>query len=1351
MSREDVYFHEEWLGMARPEGLVVSLPVLVEAQCAERQPAATQHRLRELCPPVDPRAPDGPRRIRHLLELLEELLGLTPDLFDAEDALPEDLACYVPEGGQTIRPTLALRRLHPPEEEDGTDPESRADTPAARAGRSYLLLVWELPDALDLDTPETATGPWEYAPARKFDRLLRHTRVPLGLLTNRRTLRIVYAPHGESSGSIDFRVDDMTDPGGRPLLSAFVMLLSAQRFFGVQPDHQLPALVRTSRKRQAEVTEELAGQVLEALDLLLRGFETAAHRERESSPNGLAALDEALRREDDHVYGGLLTVLLRLVFLLYAEDRGLLPVGHDLYDRYFSVFGLFEQLREDQGRYPDSMDQRFGAWGRLLALFRAVYEGGHHGNFHLPQRHGPLFDPSAYPFLEGRPPGTGGSFPRKLEERAEVRIPAVDDGTVYRVLERLVILEGQRLSYQTLDVEQIGSVYEALMGYHVVKVHSPAVRLGKNRFWVAVSELLERTPARRAKWLQEVTGLQKSQARELAKEVKAALEGEGEGEARVLAVLQGAAGREPQTAEAGRLLIQPGAERRRTSSHYTPRSLSAPIVRRTLEPLLAALGPEPSSEKLLSLKVCDPAMGSGAFLAEACRFLADRVVEAWEREGARKQVAQAHDDPVVHARRLVAQRCLYGVDKNPFAVELAKLSLWLLTLAEDLPFTFLDPNLRHGDSLVGVSLEQVRGFHWKPDAQDHLASRALDEAVEQAVGRRREILALAEDDSEDAQRRKEWLLEEADDALRKARLLGDLVVGAFFAETTKTARGKELGRRLTLVHEWLEKDDIDIYQTLVGLQEEIRERVPVFHWMLELPEVFLQNRPDPLAGGSTEGKAWMDGFVGNPPFAGKNGILSANGKEYLDWLQTVHKGAHGNADLSAHFFRRTAGLLGDHGTVGLIATNTIAQGDTRATALQPLVGEGLEIYDATTDLPWPGTGAAVTVSVVHLAKGSPTGPAKRPRLLGKEVEVINSRLRPKPERPDPARLKSNEGLSFQGSIVLGTGFLLSPEERDELVEKDPRNAERIFPYIGGAEVNRNPDQSFDRYVISFDSMSLEEAEEWPDLIEIVRAKVKPERDRLKNNPDARRRKRLWWRFGRETPALVKSISRLHQCLVNSQVSKHLLFASLPAQWVYSHALYVYPLTGGSAFSVLQSRVHEPWARLLGSTLEDRLRYSVADCFETFPFPEPGPRSMIPELEDIGERLYERRAAHMLETRQGLTTTYNRLKDPEDDDPAIAELRRLHEEMDRAVLTAYGWEDIDVPPFHDPRDEAEQRAHQTFEDEVLDRLFILNQERAEAEREAAARKKGGAGKRGRKADPAQGAFSWEPPPEDESSG
>lgn len=1302
MSDIDTRFHEHWLGLVQPvEGLVVSVPVLVDAQCLQRQPPEVQQQLLELCPPG--KGKDAPRQIADLGEFLSSLLDLTPDLFDPKDALPDELQLYVPEGGQTLRPHRALRHADgasrsPDDRAGGTAGAGVGDesTPASRAGEAYVALVWEIPSHLGLDRPEAVTGPWEYPPSAKFERLLRHVRVPIGLLSNHRVVRLLYAPHGESSGHIDFRIDDMASVGGRPILDAFVMLLHARRFFGVAVEHQLPELLAESRRRQADVTNELARQVFEALEILLQGFEAAAERD------GDALLRDALEREDDHLYGGLLTVLLRLVFVLYAEHRGLLPLDQRHYAEHLSLLGLYEQLQQDQGAWPDSMAQRFGAWGRLITLFRAIFLGVRHGDLHLPARHGELFDPHRFPFLEGW--GPGGSAPiTQYEHRAAVRLPSLDDGSVYRVLEKLLVLQGQRLSYGALDVEQIGSVYEALMGYHVHRLGAAAVCLRPSRVWLSAAECLAQSPARRAAWIQEQTGLAKAQARKVA---DALIEAKDEEQA--LQTLEGFAVKKTRRAAAGRLVLQPGSERRRTSSHYTPRSLSQPIVRRTLEPLLAAMGETPSSEALLDLKICDPAMGSGAFLVEACRFLADQVVAAWTREGRLEEAGAAGDDVVMQARRLVAQRCLYGVDKNPFAVQLAKLSLWLVTLSRDRPFSFVDHALRHGDSLVGLSLEQIEAFHWEGKAKARPVIDPRRSVLEEAVDLRQQILDLAANPTPENEREKELLLRDAEDALERLRLVGDVLVGAFFAGKNAREREKERSRRQMLVSEWLQAEGPSPAE-LLEMRAEIRRQVPVFHWWLEYPEIFQAERPDPLSSEAGTEPADLDAIIGNPPFLGGKRISTEYGDAYSAWLSEIHQSGK-NGDLCAHFFRRADALLGEHGTTGLIATNTIGQGDTRIAGLQPLLRQGAVIYDAIRSMTWPGE-AAVSVSVVHLAKGTPVQILQDRRLDGEKVQSINSRLRPRPERADPSLLAANAGCSFQGSIVLGMGFTLTPAERGELLARDPRNDKRIFPYIGGEEVNTSPIQVFDRYVIDFGAITLEEAGAWPDLLGIVREKVKPARDSLKR----KFYRDVWWQFGEKQMALYSTIAPLSRCLVNSQVTKHLVFSFQPTNRVFGHTLYVYALQPFSSFAILQSRLHEVWARLLSSSLEDRLRYAASDCFENFPFPQPDPRSALPSLEAIGERLYEARARYMVATDQGLTKTYNRLKDADCDEPAIVELRALHEEMDRAVLEAYGWSDIVVPAFTTPRTDPEKAAFERFEDDVLDRLFLLNEERATDER------------------------------------
>jgi hypothetical protein len=1340
MNDTERYFHETWLGLVQPtQGLLVSIPALIDHQCMARAPQDAQAILRDLAP-ADPNDPHHRPRLSDLPALLEKLLHLRAHRFDRAEALPQALSLHVPEGKQTLRPTLALRRAQPPSAAPTAegDPER---TPAALAGQGYLMLLWDLaehtPEPLDLDRPEHSTGPWDYPPAAKFERLLRHCRVPIGLLTNRREFRLIYAPHGESAGAITFRLADMLQPGGRPILDAFIMLLGEARWFAVAEEHALPAILAESRRRQAEVTGALAGQVLEALEILLAGFEAAADRD------GHAALREAADAEGDHLYRGLLTVLLRLVFILFAEDRGLLPIDDPTYAEHYSVLGLFEQLQSDASAHPDAMNRRFGAWPRLLATWRAIFLGASHGKLHLPPRHGHFFDPNLYPFLEGW--GFGGSsplHPELYEQRAAVQVPSIDDGAVFQVLERLLFLGRLRLSYRALDVEQIGSVYEALMGYHVLRLPSRALclRVGKNaRVWVSAAELLAlKKTAEREAFLKDTIGLAKAQASKLA----AALHG-AKDEDQALSILADLRAKNTDLAAAGRLVIQPGEERRRTSSHYTPQSLTEPVVRRTLAPLLAALGPEPSSRALLSLKICDPAMGSGAFLVAVVRALADQVVAAWTREGELPTVAHAHEDVTNHARRLVAQRCVYGVDKNPMAVNLAKLSLWLVTLSKDLPFTFVDHALRCGDSLVGLSLDQLRAFHWDPSArQQELVSQEIHAALEESIALRQSICDLSKPtdlflkDNATSVRERERLLRDADDATNRVRLIGDLIIHAFFSKSSSSSKDRENARLALLdrVAEWIRASPpIPAPHDLVAHQASLHAHLQPLHWHLEFPEIFYKDRPDPLEQDAENHAALMDAFVGNPPFMGKNGILSSGGPAYIEWLKTIHPGAHGNADLSAHFFRRADTLLGAHGTIGLIATNTIGQGDTRQTGLQFLVNErDYTIYDATRNMPWPEEGAAVTISIVHLARGStlahckvlelhdpdPDKPGDDTAQLHRRVAAINSRLRPTPERPDPKPLPSNAGLSFQGSIVLGMGFVLTPEERDLLVKKNPRNSERIFPYLGGEEVNTNPDQGFDRYVINFGQMELSEAEKWPDLLKIVREKVKPERDR-QNDANG---KKYWWQFLRTRGELYEAIHPLPRCLVTARTSKHTVFSFQPAHRVFSENLVVLATGSYSAFSVLSSRVHLIWVALTSSTLESRQGYRPSDCFETFPFPWNDPRVVDPHLEQLGQRLYESRAEAMKQSEQGLTKLYNSLKEAKEasDDPLVAgpleprleDLRRQHEDLDRAVLAAYGWTDIEVPPFATPSDPKQRRTLEAFEDQIIDRLFALNAQRTQ---------------------------------------
>jgi hypothetical protein len=1336
----ELRLHQEWMGYLQPVGLVVSAPALVAAQAfVNRNVAREQQALAALVAPVRVPSPDAgtieAQSLTDFAAFTREVLDWQPaDLQGSagQSSLPDELTVALPEYGDTLKPTFAV-----------PDPD--------RPGQ-YTLLVEIVPVGTDLDRDPHAEGRrWQASPQMRFERLLRETGVPVGLLSNGTHLRLVYRPSGESSGYVTFPIAPMLEPAGRPILGALAMLLGAERLFTLPPNQRLLHILKESRKYQNEVSTALAEQVLGALHDLLRGFQAA-----DDATSG-RLLGDVLREAPSDVYGGLLTVLLRLVFVLYAEDRGLIG-GDPVYQASYALTGLFTELREDVARFPDTMEQRQGAWARLLVLFRLVHDGAAHGTFRMPARYGKLFDPDVYPFLEGR----AHKSLRQLGARIEV--PKVSDGVVYRVLDSLLVLAGERLSYRALDVEQIGSVYEAMMGFAIERAVGPSIAVKPQHVVVDLGALVKKSAAERVKTLAEEAGCKLPTAQ--AERVKAAKTVDE----LVAALDKRVSPRTPRVIVAGGMFLQPGEERRRSGSHYTPRSLTEPIVRTTLRPVLEALGAAPKPEAVLGLKVCDPAMGSGAFLVEACRALGDVLVASWQAHGLPADLPD-NEDPVLHARRLVAQRCLYGVDKNPFAVDLARLSLWLVTLAKDHPFTFLDHALRQGDSLVGLSREQISCLHWEVGKQLPLVRAVVEKAVKEAEARRGEIHARAMADDVGEKRR---LLDEAERAIGDARVLGDCVVAAFFDEEKDAGRKKRVKALGETVKLWLqgaivnevegergEQEKADPKGELEGIARGLRERarpVTPFHWELEFPEVFSREN-----GG-------FDAIVGNPPFAGKNAVYSALGERYAYFLVDTFAEAHGSSDLVAFFFRRSFAMLRREGSMGLIATNTIAQGDTRHTGLRWICQNGGFIAEAHRRIKWHGA-AAVTVSVVYILK---TVNQTTALLDGRPVDRVTAFLFHLGGNDDPVRMRENKDRSFVGSVVFGAGFLFDDDnnrsssisEMQRLLLKDPRNQLCISPYIGGEEINNSPSFKPRRYVIGFGHMSREEAANWPDLLAIVEAKVKPERDLLGDVSDAKRRKANWWHWGQYSVALFESLRSINRVLVTARTSKYLAISTVPSSVVFSENVVVFALQR-AALSVLQSRIHEIWVKLTASTLEDRQGYRPTDCFETFPFPSgvlgttrgDTPTDLLTSvlcLEEVGLRYDEYRAKLMVDHNEGLTTTYNRFHDPEERDASIVRLRELHAEMDRAVLDAYGWTDIaprcefllDYEEAGDEEEETGKRRKKKpwryrwpdeVRDEVLARLIALNGERAAEERRAgeAAVKAAGAGEKPKRAKKAKG--------------
>ena len=1263
----------EWLDHVRPTGLVVAKPILKELGLTPlRQTALDSSAAAVLIADQGPALGDPWSFFRDLLGWPASHVAGVPGGFP----LPEALSVSLPEQATLLAPSWAVK---------------------SATGDGFQLLVQLLPVGVDPDARGALEG-WEASPHQRFERLLRETKVAAGVLVSDQMLRLVHAPAGETSGWLSFPLRQLGTVAGRPMLAGLKLLLGKEALFTNPENKRLPALLKASRDAQASVSQELAAQVLGALHELLRGLH-AADRER---------IETLARRQPAHLYEGLLTVLMRLVFLLYAEDRDLLPsltdpASRDFYDRNYSVRLLLAQLADDAVQNPDTMDERRGAWGRLLALFRLVHGGD--GSGWIVARGGKLFDPDAFPFLEGR--DAAGDPPRVLP---------LGDGCVLRLLSGLMTLKGERLSYRTLDVEQIGSVYETVMGFRVEIAKGPslAIRAGKNEktpVFVDCAALAKLSPDARQRELKESAG--RAQLRpKVAAELKAAKGAEAVALA-LSAIVDPRGNPDPTPLPAGTPILQPTDERRRTGSHYTPRSLTEPIVRQALAPAFERLGPDATPGQILDLKVCDPAMGSGAFLVEACRQLGERLAKAWVHPGPRPAIPDDETEEL-HARRLVAQRCLYGVDRNPMATDLARLSLWLATLARDHEFTFLDHALKTGDSLVGLTRVQIAALHWDSGPGHAIMRYAVRDRFREGLEGRNRIRNAPDDVSRLTQERHH---REAETAMQRVRDAGDAVIAAFFSGDKPKAREA----RRAEIEGWFAAGGDAVWQKVAGSAVALRQGVhPLqpFHWELEFPEVFDSANPG------------FDAIVGNPPFAGKNTIIASNSGSILDWLKALHEGAHGNADYVAHFFRRAWRLLRNGGAIGFVTTNKVSQGDTRESGLLPILREGGTIFSATRPRRWVGE-AAVVVSIVHLGKDI----CARPALIdGKAVKRISAFLVEGDVDESPSLLAENVGKAFVGSYVLGMGFTFDDHgagegigqptsllEMKRLIAANECNKECIFPYVGGEEINTHPAQEAHRFVIDFRGVGLDEIKrKWPEPLELVERKVRP----LRLNQGSTVNPEKWWLHARSAANLFAAIDGMSNVLVTGAAAvMHHMIAIVPANQVFSHKLVVFAFDFASAFACLQCRLHELWSRVFGTTFgsSDALTYNPTQVFQTYPMPLDFRVNQA--LEAMADEYHQCRMRLMAASNHGLTQTYNRFHDLNDKELDIVELRRLHDEMDRAVLRAYGWDDLaqrarseiltaaieDDPKYHDrlfwPAD---------FRAEVLARLLDLNAKRAAEE-------------------------------------
>ncbi|MDS1271799.1 hypothetical protein RIF23_16010 [Lipingzhangella sp. LS1_29] len=1325
--------HLDWLDLVEVNGPFLSLPVLVRHwPDLEAVDKPTRDRLR-----LEHRQWQDTGQARDWIDfVLRDLLGWGDDVrfADQDPEALEPLATEVPEHETTLRPSFAL--LEP--------------------GSANPLLLGTISDG-----PPTRRIPgssWAATPADRLAHQCRRHGVELGLATDGRWWTLVWAPLRGVTTTATFDAVDWPTVAERVVVRAFVSLLQRRRFLTVPAEQRLPALLYESVNQQEDLTEQLGVQVRQAVEMLVAA---ASHADVQDRHRGGPGLRDVPAHE---VYRGAVSVMMRVVFLLFAEERRLLPSDNELYAEAYSVVRLYEQLEQrlrDAGGNEGELEHTYRGWHRLLALFTAVYQGVDHPDMPLAAHDGSLFSPEQFPWL------AAGIADRPLP---------VNDRTVLRMLRAVrhvtIGAELRTVTFRTLDVEEIGYVYEGLLDHEGYRATETMVGLiGKpgieDEVPLAQLEELASTHPQPEDLAAQLASRFKDSKIGTPKALTAKLQPLDEAEhaeaqnrlreavpdpelrRRLLPFyriirqdLRGA----PLVVLPGALYMTESALRKNTGTHYTPRHLAEEVAEGALEPLVYRPGPldtadtsqwrlRPASE-ILSLKVADIAMGSAAFLVAACRYLANRLVEAWAEDGdehARAwrentpasdiEVDVAADPVVVTARRQVIENCLYGTDINPMAVEMAKLSLWLVSMDPGRPFTFLDDRLVPGDSLLGItSLDQleVMDLDAKRGREQH-ENTALDftagvRSLVAEVAADRRHLATLDADTLDALEQKRRLLAAAQEKTARTGLFADLATGAVLASSGANAREQRrtvleaanYARKVAEATEDTaanaEADAQDQAQRWLAtdLPSDGLDRDPL-HWPLVFPEVFDQQRP---------GGAGFDAVIGNPPFLGGTKITEPLGTAYREHIiEIIARGvrAGGRCDLVAYFALRAHSLLNGGGQTGLIATNTLAQGDTREVALDQLTERGVTIRQATKSKPWPSKSAVLEYAAVWTSRAKLADEAPR-TADGMTVRGITPSLDPASRvSGKPEKLAENRDLAYQGSKLDGVGFTLAPVRAQEMMDESPGNREVLFPYLNGQDLNSRPDCSASRWVINFHDWPEEKAKEYPDPYAQVLREVRSARAKH----GEKRTRESWWLYQRARPELYAAISGLDRVIVLTLVSKSVMPVLVPTGQVFAHKLGVFASEDTGMLALLSSAPHYWWAINWTSTLESRINYSPSDVFETFPRPE-----LRDGLRSLGEHLDSHRRELMLSRQAGLTATYNLVHDPKNRDADIAELREIHRRIDEEVVRAYGWSDLLDQglghDFHETRQGTRYTVAPAVRIEILDRLLELNHERYAAE-------------------------------------
>ena len=797
------------------------------------------------------------------------------------------------------------------------------------------------------------------------------------------------------------------------------------------------------------------------------------------------------------------------------------------------------------------------------------------------------------------------------------------------------------------------------------------------------------------------------------------------------------------------------SERSKSGSHYTPEELVQPLIKHSLQYIIDERKEQPDAEQqLLDIKVCDVACGSGHILLSAARKIALELacIRETTASNSKEKVEQPSPMYLRQAMRDVIRNCIYGVDKNPLAVELCKVALWLEAHNPNEPLNFLDHHIKCGDAIVGLAHREElengiadEAFKTLPgDDKDISSTYAKQNKAERKERITKELQIKADFEATTTANVQEAMEEyktfnklsenTPEEIVAKQRAYNKFLNGKgfIFLKTMADSQVAQFFIPKTTANKDKLITDNEYRQILAGqkgwqgqktaMATAVAQKERIFHWFLEFPEVF-QN------GG-------FNCVLGNPPYLGGTRLVTNYGYQFGNYLLSNNSNSNGKADLIVFFLRRIFSVIRLNGTLSILTTNSIKQGETKESGLKQVITFGGEIIFAIPSIRWPGI-ATVEVSIISIYKGTWT---KKHFINNLEVDSINSNLEFSENMSDVYSLLGNGSFSFIGSKPYGSGFIISEEKAKSIIKKDDKYRDVIFKYIGGSDINDNVGSIPSKWIINFHNWSLDYCRsEFPLCFEIIEEFVYPSRQLIKfqkekkgialDNDDKKRIEK-WWLYERNAEELYSQIKNKDQVIVAAKTTKYIALVYTNAKQVFDQSTTVITKSSHFDFLIYQSVFLEIWAWNNSSSMgASGIRLNPSSVFYSFPFPEIN-------LEDKKTLLFEQefhfhRNNIMSNLKLGLTKTYNLFHTKDltsvdieklsKQDRATAEkafddivkLRMLHKQMDEAVSDAYGWNDIKLQhDFYEvdylpENDRVRYTIHPDARKEVLKRLLELN--------------------------------------------